>query len=365
MIDKIDSKKMSRIFHDDFATLLQSLPFTDETTLEVKINELLFNFKNDIRVYFTSGTTQKPKALYFDSRDISNIADYLKWFCEVEGVAGYEKVAVLMDHSFWGTGHLTSLGHIAAGNSVIPVDLRSSDAIAEVLSAVAPTVISTLPSKLEEYVDVIPKNNLRILETTGEPMSKIQRSKLEKMYGAEIFDAYGLTEAVIGVECKKHSGYHFREDKVYIEIKSLDSDRILKDHKTGEIVVTNLMCHTQPIIRYCTGDTGNIVREQCSCGLKSPRIFLQGRVGRTHTLIDGAKISEKNTQSILQNALGFIPKYKIKVDVKKGIIDVLLDMDKIPRESEKIIANGITESNFDVFNLVKTKQLKIRIKKLK
>jgi len=350
-----------RIFHDNFATLLQSLPFTDEFSLEVKINELLFNFENDIRVYFTSGTTQKPKALYFDSKDIGNVAEYLRWFCEVENIAGGERVAVLMDHSFWGTGHLTSLGHIAAGNSVIPVDLRSREAIAEVFNTVSPTVVSTLPSKLEEFVDVIPKENLKVLETTGEPMTKKQRIVLEKMYDAEIYDAYGLTEGVVGVECQAHDGYHYREDKAYIEIKSFNSDKIIADGRVGEIILTNLTCHTQPIIRYRTRDAGKIVRGQCVCGRTEPRLMLQGRVGKAHSLIDGAKIGEKNMQSIMQETLGFVPEYKIRVNVKKGIATIDINTDKISTAKAREIIGKISEVNFDVFNLVKTRQLKFLI----
>lgn len=354
--------KTSRIFNNRFTQLLQSLPFSDETKLETKISELLFNFKTDIRVYFTSGTTQKPKALYFDSKDIENISDYLKWFCEVEGIAGGERVVVLMDHSFWGTGHLTSLGHNAAGNSVIPVDLLSKEGIAEILNAVSPTVISTLPSKLEEYADIIPKDNLKILETTGEIMSKKLRSSLEKKFGAEIYDAYGLTEGVVGVECKKHCGYHYREDKIIVEIKDLNSDKILKDNQIGEVVITNLMCHTQPIIRYKTGDLGKIIRSKCSCGLSEPRLIIKGRVGKTYWLKDGAKITEKSIKNVLDSVLGFIPLFSVRMDINQGKLFLTIDVKIISKIQSKKIINLISESNFDVYNLIKTKQLEIVVK---
>lgn len=348
-----------------FTDILHFLPFSDETSLEIRMNELLFNHKTDVVAYFTSGTTQKPKVLYFDSRDIKNIVDYLKWFCEVEGIAGGERVAVLMDHSFWAIGHLTCLGHIAAGNSVIPIDMISKEAIAEILNTISPTVISTLPSKLEEYADIIPKKNLKILETTGEPMTKRKRTLLEKIYDVEIFDAYGLTEGVIGVECKNHNGYHYREDKVYLEIKSLNSDKIIPDGRAGEIVLTNLLCHTQPIIRYRTGDAGKILRDQCSCGLKGPRLILRGRIGKTHYLIDGVKLRGKNIESILQETLKLVPQHTIKVNVRKGIAYLCLDIDHISVAKAREIIKKVSELNFEVFNLVKTNHLKFVIQTLR
>ncbi|MBI3250582.1 MAG: phenylacetate--CoA ligase family protein [Candidatus Andersenbacteria bacterium] len=359
---KIEDEARERVLGRNFTALLKSLPFMHETSLEAKINELLFRFESDLRVYFTSGTTKKPKALYSNSSDIRNTADYIQWFCEVEGIAGGETVAVLMDHSFWAVGPLTCLGHIAAGNSVIPIDLRSKEAITEVLDAVAPTVISTLPSKLEEYADILSKRNFKVLETTGEPMNEKQRARLEKIYNAEIFDAYGLTEGVVGVECKNHNGYHYREDKVYLEIKSLKSDNIVPDGRFGEIVMTNLMCHAQPIIRYCTGDAGKILRDQCSCGLRNPRLILRGRVGKTHYLLDGVKIRQKNMQEILQEVLGHVPQYKIKVSVKEGIAYIYLDVDQISASQSRKIIEKVSETNYDVFNLVRTNQLKFIIR---
>lgn len=357
-----ENKVRERVLGKSFTTLLKSLPFMHEASLETKINELLFRFETDLRVYFTSGTTKKPKALYSNSSDIRNTADYIKWFCEVEGIAGGETVAVLMDHSFWAVGPLTCLGHIAAGNAVIPIDLRSTEAIAEVLDAVAPTVISTLPSKLEEYADILSKRNFKILETTGEPMTEKQRAKLEKIYNAEIFDAYGLTEGVVGVECNNHNGYHYREDKVYLEIKSLRNDKLVPDGNFGEIVMTNLMCHAQPIIRYCTGDAGKILRDKCSCGLRNPRLILRGRVGKTHYLVDGVKIRQKNMQGILQEVLKYVPQYMIKVNVKEGIAYIYLGVDQISAPQSRKIIEKVSETNYDVFNLVRTNQLKFIVR---
>lgn len=353
-----ENKARERVLGKNFKVLLKSLPFMHEASLGTKINELLFRFENDLRVYFTSGTTKKPKALYSNSSDIRNTADYIKWFCEVEGIAGGETVAVLMDHSFWAVGPLTCLGHIAAGNSVIPIDLRSKEAITEVLDAVAPTVISTLPSKLEEYADILAKRNFKMLETTGEPMTEKQRSKLEKIYNAEIFDAYGLTEGVVGAECKNHNGYHYREDKVYLEIKSLRGDKIVPDGNFGEIVMTNLMCHAQPIIRYCTGDAGKILRDKCSCGLSEPRLILRGRVGKTHYLIDGVKIRQKNMQDILQEVLGQVPPYKIRVSVKEGIAYINLGINQVSTTQSREIIEKVSETNYDILNLVRTNQLR-------
>ncbi|HBE90803.1 MAG: hypothetical protein A3E37_02850 [Candidatus Andersenbacteria bacterium RIFCSPHIGHO2_12_FULL_46_9] len=362
ILNEIENKARERVLGKNFTTLLRSLPFMREAVLETKINELLFRFENDLRVYFTSGTTKKPKALYSNSSDIRNTADYIKWFCEVEGIAGGETVAVLMDHSFWAVGPLTCLGHIAAGNSVIPIDLRSKEAIAEVLDATAPTVISTLPSKLEEYADILSKMNFKILETTGEPMTEKQRAKLEKIYHAEIFDAYGLTEGVIGVECKNHNGYHYREDKVYLEIKSLKSDKLIPDGSFGEIVMTNLMCQAQPVIRYCTGDAGKILRDKCSCGLTDPRLILRGRVGKTHYLIDGVKIRQENMQGILQEVLGHVLPYKIKVSIKEGVAYIDLNIDQISASQSRKIIEKVSETNYDVFNLVRTNQLKFIVR---
>jgi len=341
---------------------LKSLPFMGEANLSSKINELLFKNEKDLRVYFTSGTTKRPKAIYSSSGDIERTEDYIKWFCEVEGIAGGETVAVMMDHSLWAVGPLTCLAHIKAGNLVIPIDLRNKNAIKEILDSVNPTVISTLPSKLEEFHKIIPKKKLKAIETTGEPMSQKQRERLKKIFNnVNIFDAYGMTEGVIGVECKYHNGYHYDENKAYLEIKSFRSNKILEENIYGEIILTNLLSMAQPIIRYQTGDVGKIKRERCLCGLNTPRIFLKGRMAKTHYILDGVRIKKESVKDILKNVLKTLPKYKIKIQSNKGLMTIEINLSEISETKRRLLIKKISEINFDILNLTKTGQLKVSI----
>jgi len=114
-----------------------------------------------------------------------------------------------------------------------------------------------------------------IYESTGETLYDFQREKIQSVLGCEVFDRYGNAEfGVIAHECHCHSGLHIMSDIVLVEV--------IRDHHSkgqSEIVVTGLTNFGMPLIRYRTGDIGEIDNSVCACGLPYPRIVnMQGRV---------------------------------------------------------------------------------------
>ena len=89
------------------------------------------------------------------------------------------------------------------------------------------------------------------------------RSRIMALWGAAVFDHYGMTETGLGgaVECEAHQGMHIRENDLYFEL--ID----------GELLVTTLTREGMPFIRYRTGDKGSITYEPCPCGSFIPRIL--------------------------------------------------------------------------------------------
>ena len=58
---------------------------------------------------------------------------------------------------------------------------------------------------------------------TAEPVSAAKRAKLERDWGAEVYDCFGMTEcSMMGAESEKRDGFHIWTDLAYIEV--LDED---------------------------------------------------------------------------------------------------------------------------------------------
>ena len=112
---------------------------------------------------------------------------------------------------------------------------------------------------------------------------------------------YTLGEAsdVIGYsthECTKGNHYvHIRTDAVYVE--ELD----------GELAVTNLRIpHAMPLIRYKTGDAVRILKDECACGDKSPRLEFLGRIGGDFVRIGGGEVRVEEVEKVLLEFSAYI-----------------------------------------------------------
>lgn len=317
---------------------------------------------NNSTVFFTSGTTSDPKAIYYSNEDIEYIADYIRWFCEVEKIAGGETVLVLMDQSFWGVGYMTCMGHIKAGNTVIPVDNDLPiQKIKEIIDISNPTVISALPSVLFEIEDIIEKNNIKVIETTGEILSSEDRKKLEKIFDAEVYDAYGLTEAVIGVECSCHNGFHFNDELVYLEIIDPKTKEILREDEWGELVITtvNLKSNNTPFIRYLSGDLCKISRKKCSCGISHPKIWVKDRIISTLSFHEGYKMEKNEIEKIVNIVIksgGYLDSEVEKVDSSKYMLKIFVS-EQPDREQIDKITEGFVNYSYEMMHMIRNKKL--------
>lgn len=90
----------------------------------------------------------------------------------------------------------------------------------------------------------------------AEPLSPVKRSKLEKAWGAEVFDHFGMTEcAFVAGEGLGHHGLHIWADQFYVEVVDEKTGEPLPEGQVGSLVVTPLWnnCMT-PFLRWSSGD---------------------------------------------------------------------------------------------------------------
>jgi phenylacetate-CoA ligase len=91
---------------------------------------------------------------------------------------------------------------------------------------------------------------------SAEPLSKAKRAKLERSWGAEVYDAFGMTEAcLMGGEDAAHDGFRIWTDMFHIEVLDLESRRPVGVGETGTLVLTPLWTFgATPFIRWNSGD---------------------------------------------------------------------------------------------------------------
>jgi phenylacetate-CoA ligase len=117
-----------------------------------------------------------------------------------------------------------------------------------------------------------PPRGLKAIFTTAEMLFDFQRDAITRTFGVPVGIEYGARDAgLLAYECPQR-GLHIAAEGVVLEIDGAGPDGL------GEIVVTNLYSAAMPIIRYRTGDMGQLDPDPCPCGRTLPRLRrLEGR----------------------------------------------------------------------------------------
>jgi phenylacetate-CoA ligase len=90
----------------------------------------------------------------------------------------------------------------------------------------------------------------------AEPLSPVKRQKLEKAWGAEVFDHFGMTEgAFVAGEGVGHHGLHIWADQFFCEVVDEKTGEPMPEGAVGSLVVTPLWNNSMtPFLRWSSGD---------------------------------------------------------------------------------------------------------------
>lgn len=132
----------------------------------------------------------------------------------------------------------------------------------------------------------------KAVSVTSSPITLLQEKRIEKAFGAPVYDQYGCSEVFwLAAQCNKKKGLHRFHDTRRIEFIG-DDNLPCADGEQGKIVITNLEAYYFPIIRYLVGDLGRSIPGKCECGVNLP--LMEKVSGRSTDIIkmpDGASIS--------------------------------------------------------------------------
>jgi phenylacetate-CoA ligase len=110
---------------------------------------------------------------------------------------------------------------------------------------------------------------------TAEPLLPHQRKAIQEAFHCAAVAEYGARDAgLIAHECPA-GRLHINAERIIVEI---DEDESFAAPGKGEIVITNLLSSAMPLIRYRTGDIGQLDDSECACGRGLPLLsYVEGR----------------------------------------------------------------------------------------
>jgi phenylacetate-CoA ligase len=129
------------------------------------------------------------------------------------------------------------------------------------------------------------------LVTSAEVLEDEERTLLEEVFEAPVFNRYGCREvSVLASECPAHTGMHVMAEGLYLEIETPTGAAL--PGELGSILVTDLLNHAMPLVRYRIGDLGAWASGNCPCGRNLPRLArVAGRVTDFLVGSDGRLVS--------------------------------------------------------------------------
>ena len=149
----------------------------------------------------------------------------------------------------------------------------------------------------------------RLIFTSGELLAEATRGQIEALFGGQVYDVYGSTEAKeIAWECPERSGYHINADWLLVETAAATD---AQGRTTNRILVTSLANRAMPLIRYEIGDTGELLAERCPCGRGLPLMRpTWGRSADYLALVDGTVITPYDMTCAIEHLPG-MQRYQI------------------------------------------------------
>ncbi|MGO9203625.1 MAG: phenylacetate--CoA ligase family protein [Limisphaerales bacterium] len=278
-----------------------------------------------VRLHTSSGTTGKPKAVFFSRRDIHNSAELMARSLVMTGITNKDVFQNMMSYGLFTGGLIMHYGAERVGCLVIPVGPGTSERQLMLMQDFGTTAVHILPSYALYFAGFLaqrgvnPRTDLTLRRAFvgAEPHTEETRQRIEQALGVDVYNSYGLTEMNgpgVAFECEHKAGLHLWEDHFLLEIIDPAAGEPLPEGQRGELVLTTLRREAMPLIRYRTRDITSIIPEPCLCGRTHHRL---NRIsGRTDDMliVRGVNIFPQQVERILMSMPQVGPNYVIILD---------------------------------------------------
>jgi len=306
---------------------LARLPFTTGADLRsiYPTGMLAVPLDEAMRLHTSSGTTGKPKALFFSRRDVDNAAELCARSMVATGVTRQDIFQNMMTYGLFTGAFVMHYGAEKIGALVIPAGPGNTERQLMLMQDFRTTTIHITPSFALYFADFLEKKgldprkelNLKRAFVGAEPYTEATRRKIEEGLGLRVFNSYGLSEMNgpgVAFECQEQAGMHLWEDHYVMEIINPETGQALPDGESGELVLTTLLREAMPIIRYRTRDITSIVAAPCACGRTHRRI--QRITGRADDMliVRGVNIYPQQIERVLMSVPKVGRNYLITLD---------------------------------------------------
>jgi phenylacetate-CoA ligase len=323
---------------------IRKLPFTTREDLRENypFGMLAVGKEQVVRLHTSSGTTGKPKAIFFSKKDVDRAAELIARCLIMTGIKKDDVLQNMMTYGLFTGALVMHYGAEKVGVLVIPAGPGNTKRQIALMQDFKTTTLHLTPSyalylaSIMGNEGIVPKRDLSLRRAYmgSEPYSEETRNKIEKFFGIDVYNSYGLSEMNgpgVAFECAEKNGMHLWEDNFIMEIIDPDTGDKVPEGEKGELVLTTLCREAMPILRYRTRDIVMIIPGKCKCGRTHRRI--SRIIGRSDDMIiiRGVNIFPQQIERVLmgikavaqnyQIVLEAFDKITVRVEISKDLFD--------------------------------------------
>jgi phenylacetate-CoA ligase len=306
---------------------LRRLPFTTSADLRANYPTGLLAVPHDdaLRLHTSSGTTGKPKALFFSRQDVDNAAELCARSFVATGVTKRDVFQNMMTYGMFTGALVTHYGAEKVGCLVIPAGPGNSERQLMLMQDFRTTFVHVTPSyalylaTFMEERGVDPRRDLALRKAFvgAEPYTMETRRKIEESLGLDVYNSYGLSEMNgpgVAFECEQKHGMHLWEDHFIAEIINPQTGEPVGEGETGELVMTTLCREAMPLLRYRTRDITSLLATPCACGRTHRRLNRIAGRSDDMLIVRGVNIYPQQIERVLMAEPGVGRNYQIALE---------------------------------------------------
>ena len=321
-------KKMEKkgVKPEDIQTIddLHKLPFLSKKDLRDAYPYGLMGVPKDevVRIHSTSGTTGKRVVAFYSQGDIDLWEDCCARAIVAAGGSKEDVCQVSYGFGLFTGGAGLNGGSHKVGCMTVPISSGNTDRQIMFIQDLQASIRCCTPSYAAYLGESMKEMGLKPEDIPlkagifgAEAWSEEMRQSIQETLGIKAYDIYGLTELSgpgVAFECSEQTGMHINEDHFIAEIIDPETEEVLPEGATGELVFTAIDKKAFPMIRYRTRDICRLSREKCSCG--RTHVKMAKPMGRSDDMliIRGVNVFPSQIETVLLEH-GYQANYQIIV----------------------------------------------------
>jgi phenylacetate-CoA ligase len=278
-----------------------------------------------VRVHFSSGTTAQPAPVLWSQPDLDRWADLYARYFYAQGLRRNHVFQCMFNYSWFVGGLGATLAAQKVGALVVPGGAVDTGRQIETIIKYGTYCVMGTPSFMAHVAETaqdmgvdLAGSSVQMVCLGGEPGASIPgtRERLERMWGAKMYDCYGALECQpIGWDTALQLGPQIAEDFIYTEILDPDTLQPVADGKQGVLVLTHLDKEACPLVRWWTGDIVTRDRTPTPDGRTHARL-LGGVLGRADDMliVRGVNLFPTAVEDVVRAFAGTTNEYQLVID---------------------------------------------------